>query len=213
MELKPLKLKFFLKKARNRTDKYIVFMSLSLSGERTEISLSYLCDRNEWNETTQSLKHRHPDYSYVLNLTNGFRQRALEIFQHYLQRGMPCRVYDIKQRLIKKADAFVSVNPTLIELFERNSSRRKALSGKNNTLNTISKYDRCKVHLQNFMKANFGKSDIDCNKIDLRFIEDFEIHLKTTAECSHNTTMKYMQNFKTVYKSALAYGYAHKDYG
>jgi site-specific recombinase XerD len=182
-----------------------------MSGNKADISLGYSCNKEDWNQQAQMIKSKHTDKSYVLNLTNSYRKRVFDIYQHYLQRGVDCTVDIIKQRLSKNSNGFISVYPTLIELFERALERKIALSGKNNSTATVSKYNRCKIHLINFMRTYLRMDDIDCNKIDLRFIEDFELYLKTKGNCCNNTTMKYIQTFKTIYKMALAYGYTQHD--
>jgi hypothetical protein len=211
MELQSLHVNFFMKKARTKCEKYVLFMRLSMSGNKADISLGYSCCKEDWSQKNQMLKNKHADKSYVLNLTNSYRKQALDIYQHYLQRGINCTLDNIKQRLAKNSNSFVSVYPTLIELFDRALERKKALSGKNNSKATVCKYNRCKVHIINFMKLYYKTEDIDCNKIDLRFIEDFELYLKTKGMCCNNTTMKYIQTFKTIYKMALAYGYTQHD--
>lgn len=82
-----------------------------------------------------------------------YRKQALDMYQHYLQRGINCTLENIKQRLAKNSNSFVSVYPTLIELFDRALERKKALSGKNNSKATVCKYNRTKIHMINFMRT------------------------------------------------------------
>jgi len=37
------------------------------------------------------------------------------------------------------------------------------------------------------------------------------LYLKTDGKCCHNSTMKHIQTFKTIFKSAMAHGYTDKD--
>ena len=115
--------------------------------------------------------------------------------------------FEFKPQVIFLLISFTS----LLKLFDRAIERKKSMSGKNNSKASIQKYKRCKSHLTLFMKTIKGKDDIKCNFIDLIFIEDFELYLKTSGKCCHNSAMKYIQTFKTVFKSAIAYGWTDKD--
>ncbi len=96
-------------------------------------------------------------------------------------------------------------------LFERITERKKALSGRNNTMQTIQKYGWCKSHLIVFVKKYYQKDDIKFSHINFQFVENFELYLKTEGKCAHNSTIKLIQTFITIYKSAVAHGYTDKD--
>lgn len=65
------------------------------------------------------------------------------------------------------------------------------------------KCQTCKKHLQQFVKDHLRVNDIPFSKINRNFIDDFEIYLKTRCNNGHNSAMKMLQIFKTVYKIAV----------
>jgi site-specific recombinase XerD len=211
MELKPLSIRFYLKKKWGHSERCTLYIRLVMSGKRTDISLNYDLDRADWEESSQSLKAKHPDRGYLLNLTNQYRQNALNVFQNLIQRGMDCDVNIIRENLTGKQDANNPYHQTLFKTFNRVIERKKALAGKNNTKGTIQKYCRAKSHLSSYLKQFYKADDIKFDKIDLRFVEDFELYLKTSGNCCHNTTMKHIQTVKSVFKTAQAHGYTSKD--
>ena len=49
------------------------------------------------------------------------------------------------------------------------------------------------------------------NELPQDFIEEFELYLKTNRKCGHNTTIKYLANFKKITRLSLARGWLNKD--
>ncbi len=210
MELQPLKIRFYLKMKRKGDDDFFLYMRMLLSGKRSDISLSYKLKKEVWDNKEQALKRRHPDRGFVMNLTNKYRQRALEVYQQMIQRGLPNDINIIRQKITGKGDN-MSLEPTLFKLFDRIIERKKTLSGQNNTAPTIQKYTSCKRHLASFIKKSYASDDMRFSHLDLQFIEDFELYLKTDGKCCHNTAMKTIGTFKAIYKTAFAHGYTDKD--
>jgi site-specific recombinase XerD len=98
----------------------------------------------------------------------------------------------------------------LLELMDRMITRKLELQGKTNAPATIQKYRRCKAHLQLMLEKKYKSTDLPFSKINLVFIENLEVHLRQSG-CSHNTTMKYIQTFKSVIHHARAHGYMTHD--
>lgn len=211
MELQTLKIRFYPKQKSGKNDAYMLYMRLVMGGKRAEICINYQLTRDAWNFNEQTLKNRHPDKGYVINLTNQYRQNALQIYRQFLQRGLPCDVMTIRGRLVGKEYADTSLVPTLMKLCEKVIDRKKSLPGPNNSKASIQKYERIKSHLIIYLAEYYQAKDIACGKIDLEFIENLEVYLKTTGKCAHNTTMKHIQTFKTIYKVAIAHGWTDKD--
>lgn len=141
---------------------------------------------------------------------NQYRQRALTIYQEKIQLGLSPTPHDIRQ-VLNGVETTSNGDPQLLELFEEVILRKQKLSGELNSPATIQKYKRCKTHLALFLKIRFNRNDIPFDQMNLKFIEDFEIYLKTEGNCQHNSSMKYIQTLRGVFKSAISHGYAKSD--
>ena len=211
MELQPLKVNFYPKLRGKGSDEYTLYMRLTIAKKRTDVSLNYALKKESWDAKEKALHRKCSDRSYVLNLTNKYNQLAMEVYQQMIQRGIQLDVNFIRQKITGNEKGEVSVEPTLMDLFKRITDRKKVLAGRNNSKATQQKYGRCKSHLIDFLKKNYDKEDIKFTQLNLQFVEDFELYLKTDGKCGHNSTMKHIQTFKTIYKSAVAHGYTDKD--
>ena len=209
MKIKPLQIHFYPKK-RTGTTAYSLYMRMNMGNERCDISLKYELERDAWDDQQQRLRGRNSDNPRLSGLMNQYMTRALTIHQELIQQGLSPTVLEIRDRLTGKLTGQGS-NPGFFELFDRVIERKKILSGENNSPATIQKYRRCKAHLSDFIKSNYHKTDLQYAEINLRFLEDFEIYLKTKGKCEHNSTMKYIQTLRTIFKIAFAHGYVRKD--
>ncbi|MES2621348.1 MAG: Arm DNA-binding domain-containing protein [Bacteroidota bacterium] len=136
MELQPLKIHFYPKLAERESTESTLYMRLGIGGNRTDISLKYRLYKDDWDEKNQSLK-KHPDKGYVLNLTNKYRQLAMDIYQQHVQRGMTHDVHLIRKKITGSEKGNTSFEPTVMSLFKRITERKKAFAGRNNAKATI----------------------------------------------------------------------------
>lgn len=116
----------------------------------------------------------------------------------------------IRQKVTGTEHNLATMERTLIRLFNKMLERKKVLKGANNHPRMVQKYNRCKKHLIEFLEQQYGTDDIRFDHINLQFVEDFEVFLKTDGKYCHNTTMKHIQTFKTVFRMATAHGYTNK---
>ena len=83
--------------------------------------------------------------------------------------------------------------------------------GKGRSKATYQKYEVTKKHLKTYIQRKFSLNDILICKINHKFIWEFEIYLKTVANCGHNTTAKFKQFFKRIIRLALHSHYIKDD--
>jgi site-specific recombinase XerD len=99
----------------------------------------------------------------------------------------------------------------LIEIFKQHNEQIKELVGKEYSPATYQRYVTSKAHTQSFLKWKYKLEDIDIKKLNYEFINDYAFWLKSKRRCSHNTTMKYLANFKKVVLLCIKNGWLQKD--
>jgi len=87
---------------------------------------------------------------------------------------------------------------TIIEVFNKHNQQLKALKGTEFATNTIKRYATTLKHTKSFLKWKYCAEDIDVRKIDHETITKFNFWLKGVQKCNHNSTMKYLSNFKII---------------
>ncbi len=212
MHLQPLRIRFYPKLKSKNKEEYVLYMRLTLSYQRTDISLGYSLRKEDWDDYRQCLKKANKDYSYVLNMLSQYRHKAQDAYQQLIQRNLDCDVNTIRAEITgnNAADSNKDQHYLLMTL-QRLITRKETAGGSGNSSATVCKYKTTKKHLTNFIKMYYKRDDIKFNQLDLKFIEDFEYFLKTECACQNNSSMKHMRNLKTIFKIAQAHGHTDKN--
>ncbi|MCX6256824.1 MAG: site-specific integrase [Bacteroidia bacterium] len=61
------------------------------------------------------------------------------------------------------------------------------------------------------MKLHYKRDDMFLSELKFEFITGFEYFLKTTRNCAHNSTIKYIKNFRKVINFAMKHGWLEND--
>jgi hypothetical protein len=62
-----------------------------------------------------------------------------------------------------------------------------------------------------FIQSKYKRNDIPVRDVDHKFITGLEYYLKTKRNCSHNTAVKYITNFKKIILIAYANNWIDRD--
>ncbi|MCF0075706.1 site-specific integrase [Dyadobacter sp. CY261] len=76
---------------------------------------------------------------------------------------------------------------------------------------TFQRYQTSLQRTENFLKWKFKVPDVHLADLNYQFISDFEFYLKTVCSCGHNSTMKYLSNFKKIVLICVKNDWLHKD--
>lgn len=118
---------------------------------------------------------------------------AKAVLDRYLGRDKPPTIYLIK------------------DVFKVHNDRCHKLMGRDMAAGTVERYETSLKHTVEFMENTMNVSDIPIEEVTHKFIKDYEFYLKSERQCSHNTTTKYLKNFKKIIRIALANDYIQKD--
>ncbi|MEI9918928.1 MAG: site-specific integrase [Bacteroidota bacterium] len=61
------------------------------------------------------------------------------------------------------------------------------------------------------MKWKYKIDDIDVSELKYEFIADYEFWLKSVRNCDHNTSMRYLSNFKKIVHICIKNGWLNRD--
>jgi site-specific recombinase XerD len=99
----------------------------------------------------------------------------------------------------------------LMEIFAEHNEQTKALIGREFAERTHERYRTSLKHTQAFMKWKYRVADIDITKLNYEFIHHYEFWLKSVRKCDHNTTVKYLSNFKKIVNICIKNGWLVRD--
>ncbi len=209
MERTTFGLLFYIRRDKtNKRGEAPVFMRLTINGERADASIKRFIEPHAWNSAKGKANEKSrggKDLNLYLDAisANILRiQRDLELDKKEVSAQIILNRYLGKEQ---------SDRHTLMEVFRAHNEKCRALSGISLAPGTVIRYETTLRLTEEFLQKNYQKEDCYLDEVTNQFIEDFEFFLKTVRRCCHNTTAKYLMNFKKIVRIALAKGWMKKD--
>ena len=209
MERTTFGLLFYIRRDKtNKKGEAPVFMRLTINGERADASIKRFIEPHAWNSAKGKANEKSrggKDLNLYLDAisANILRiQRDLELDKKEVSAQIILNRYLGKEQ---------SDRHTLMEVFRAHNEKCRALSGISLAPATVIRYETTLRLTEEFLQKNYKKEDCYLDEVTNQFIEDFEFFLKTVRRCCHNTTSKYLMNFKKIIRIALAKGWMKKD--
>lgn len=209
MERTTFGLLFYIRRDKtNKRGEAPVFMRLTINGERVDASIKRFIEPHAWNSAKGKANEKSrggKDLNLYLDAisANILRiQRDLELDKKEVSAQIILNRYLGKEQ---------SDRHTLMEVFRAHNEKCRALSGISLAPATVIRYETTLRLTEEFLQKNYKKEDCYLDEVTNQFIEDFEFFLKTVRRCCHNTTTKYLLNFKKIIRIALAKGWMKKD--
>jgi hypothetical protein len=85
-----------------------------------------------------------------------------------------------------------------MEIFAQHNHQMKELINKEFSPFTFERYESSFRYTLSFLHWKLEVDDIDIKHLNYEFIADYEFWLKSERRCDHNTTVKYLSNFKKI---------------
>lgn len=199
---------FYLRKYKtDRVGRSIIYMRITVNGKRAEFSTGRKIHPSSWDSP----------YGKVLGFSQEVRQLnsqlmkiRTDLYQHVdklRDRGQPLTAVALKESYL----GLDKPAKMLLEIFQEHNDKVETLIGRDFAPGTAERYRTAKSHLGEYIRMEYRKKDIPIVEVDHSFISGFEYYLKTKRNCSHNTAIKYVVNFKKIVRIAYSNGWITKD--
>jgi site-specific recombinase XerD len=114
----------------------------------------------------------------------------------------------------KLRDAYLGVEiqrNTLLSLYNIKVEQKENLVGKTIRSTTLSKYLATRKRVADFIQYQYKKEDLPVKEVDFQFVTDYEVYLRTTCNCGHNSCVKHLRYLKQIISIALKNRYITND--
>ena len=195
---------------RNDVDlarKALVYMRITVNGRRSELSVHRKVNIDKWNNKAGKLSGTTNQVKDLNDYLDAVRNKVYNIHQELLRSDTKITSQAIKNRYLGIGER----QKMLLETFQSHNEQMEMLIGKEYALSTVKKYNTAYKHIKNFIGYKFRLKDIPIERVNHSFITDFEFYLKSVKNCNHNSTLKYIKNFKKIIILALSNGWIDKD--
>ncbi len=200
---------FYLKLAKkNKAGLVPIILRLVVNGQRAEYSISRRIDPKLWNGKSERVNGNNRDAKEINDHISNLKHKLNRIHQSFIDSDTEITVKNLMFQLRGGSNI---KSKLLLVVFKDHNERMDTLIGKDISASTASRYWTCYSHLESFLKEEYNNNDYRLNDIDYQFIYKLEYFLKTTRKCNHNSTLKYINNFKKIIRIALANGWMERD--
>lgn len=209
MERTTFGLLFYIRRDKtNKKGEAPVFMRLTINGERADASIKRFIEPHAWNSAKGKANEKSRGGKDLNLYLDAISANILRI-----QRDLELDKKEVSAQIIlnRYLGKDQSDRHTLMEVFRAHNEKCRALSGISLAPGTVIRYETTLRLTEEFLQKSYQKEDCYLDEVTNQFIEDFEFFLKTVRRCCHNTTSKYLMNFKKIIRIALAKGWMKKD--
>lgn len=205
---KSLGILFYLKKPKQYTSGPMpVYLRITIDGIPKELTTKRECEPDRWNTDAQRAKGTKEDIKSLNAFLDTFEIKVHEARRKLLDGNSQITSIGIKNILLGIDDK----PRMLIEIFQQHNAQLKELVGKDFTASTLERYKTSLEHTRSFLKWKYKVVDVDIRKLDFEFISEYEFWLKSFRACNHNTTIKYLSNFRKIVNRCIRCGWLPGD--
>ncbi|THD66277.1 site-specific integrase [Robertkochia marina] len=201
-------IRFIIRKNKlDKQGKCRIYQRITLNGQRIEISTQRKVNPNLWSSRNERVTGTQKENLQINAHLEQLIYQTNKYFQQLQDNGKPFTIHQLRKMVQNRAKP----SKMILEIFREHNEQLKKLSGKGYAPATVIRYNTTKDHLSQFIEEEYGWQDMPVNEVDRAFIQRFEYFLKTRRNCNHNTSMKYVNNFKKIIRIAVANEWITKD--
>ncbi len=199
---------FYIKKNKTKTNtESPIYMRVTINGKHVTLSLHRKISYNLWNINSGTAigntKIAKEINSYLLSV----KSSVYENYKYLRETKDMVKAIDVKNAYLGIEDK----GRTILNLFQEHNDEIQKLINIDFAPDTVQRYKTSYKHTQDYIKHQYNKDDYFITDINTKFIHDYEVYLKTERDCSSNTAVKYLKNFKKIVRIAISYGIITKD--
>lgn len=209
MERTTFGLLFYIRRDKtNKKGEVPVFIHLTINEKGADTSIKRFIEPHAWNSAKGKANEKCRGGKDLNLYLDAISANILQIQRDFELDKKEVSAQIILNRYLGKDQ---SDRHTLMEVFHAHNKKCRALIGINFAPDTVLRYETCLRLTEEFMRNTYKKEDCYLDEVTKQFVEEFEFYLKTVRKCCHNTTTKYLANFKKIVRIALANGWMKKD--
>ena len=207
MEAK-LSILFYSKTSKIAKDGLVpIYLRVTIDGARFEQSTQRFIALSKWSVDGGRAKGNNEEARTINYFLDALKQKVYNYQSEIIRQGFPLTVEEFRKKWLGIKEKTHSV----LEVFHEHNEQLRQLIGTDCSKATYGKYRTTFDHTANFIKWKYHSNDIDINKLVYSFITDFEFYLKSQKKCNHNTTVKYLTNFRKIVNICIKNGWLVND--
>lgn len=201
-------LHFYAKKTKaNVAGLLPIYIRLTVDGERLEFSSKKFIEKSKWSDDLSKMKGSSEEARSINNYLDSVKSQIIDIQMMLTHKKEALNIDNFRKRLFEETDS----QRMLLPIYRDHNNRIESLLGNGYAPGTLERFKISLKHVEEFLVWKFNIKDIAIDKIDFALITDFEFYLRSEKNCSNNTAVKYVRNFRKIIKICLSNDWLEKD--
>ena len=184
-----------------------IYMRITVSGKRADISVGRDCDPAKWNNHAGRAIGTKEEIKALNNYLDSLQTKLRNAHQVLIDSNQQVTTESLHNQFTGKNQK----NHFLMELFKEHNAKVKALIGNGFEPNTLKGYNTSEKHLTGFLQEKYGKTDIEISQLNHAFITDFEFYLKANCKITGVSAAKYIKHLKKIVNHCIANGWLKQN--
>lgn len=199
---------FFMRKPKDYCSGLLpVYIKITVDGLPKEISTKRKWDPAKWSPQAGRATGTKEDARTINQYFDSLEQKIHQAKRQLIEDQQPVTAEAIKNILTGNTEK----KKTILNVFKYHNAQLAALKGVDFAPGTIERYETSYKHTQSFIDWKYQAKDHNIEDLDYEFMAEYAFWLKTIRKCSHNTTMKYLANFKKIVLICVKNGWLSRD--
>lgn len=173
-----------------------IYIRMTIQGKRTEISTNIFCAPKDWDTAKKRIKGSDEVTKLQNQRLTQFEAEINKVHLHLEQTQQTISGEKVKKLLFQKAQK------TFLEVYEEMMNQKELLIDIEYTPRTLEIYQTNFTHCKNFLKKT-KQEGISIADVKTKFLNDYQIYLKTVVKASHNYCVRILRNVKQVIEFAI----------
>lgn len=159
----------------------------------------------DWDRLLRRSKANNEEACILNNFLDDIENDIRRYINYLIENGEDINVHVLK----KKINGEMENHKMLLYVFKENNELSKQELGYKYSQSTISQYEVTCKRLEEFIRRRYGRPDMEIEKLDISFIRDFDIYLRTNYKIKANTIAKSLKQLIKVIRYAMDMRYIH----
>jgi len=184
-----------------------VYARITVNGAAREFSTGQRWSEERWDQQVCRATSGRADSKKLNSYLDLVTSNVIDAKRRLMERNSEITAAAIREMLFGGTGG----GRTVLGVFAGHNRKMSELEGIEYAARTVQRYVTTFNHTGAFIKWKFAADDISLGSVDYGFVCDYEFWLRSVRKCSHNSTMKYLSNFKKIVTQCLKRGWIDRD--
>lgn len=199
---------FFIRKSVPMADgKLPIYFRIRCNSQMVEVSTGRGINLEDWDRLLRRSKADTEEAKILNDYLDDIENDIRRYINYLIETGEDVNVNILKKKLNGEADN----HKMLIHVFKENNELIKQELGYNYSMSTFQQYEVTCSRLAEFIKKRYNRADMNIEKLDISFMRNFDVYLRTNYKIKANTIAKSLKQVNKVIRYAIEMRYVHSN--